>query len=61
MQIFLKDCIMCSSELYMQPFSVIDLYMITYEVGMNFKQSRHAFLTKRRMKVQEFCVRLTDN
>ena len=61
MQIFLKDCITCCSELYMQPFSVIDLYRIAYEVGMNFKQSRHAFLPKRRMKVQEFYVRLTDN
>ena len=30
----------------MQSFSVIDLYGIVYEVCMNFKQSRHAFLQK---------------
>ena len=34
---FLKDCITCFSELYMQSFSVIDLYRIAYEVCMNFR------------------------
>ena len=33
---FLKDCITCFSEIYMQSFSVIDLYRIAYEVYMNF-------------------------
>ena len=42
MQLFLKDCITCFSELFMQSFSAIDLYRIAYEVCMNFKQSRHA-------------------
>ena len=30
----------------MQSFFAIDLYRIAYEVCMNFKQSRHAFLPK---------------
>ena len=47
MQIFLKDCIACFSELYMQSFSVIDLYRIVQEACMNFKQSKHAFLPKK--------------
>ena len=44
---FLKDCITYFSELYIQSFSVIDLYRIAYEVCMNFMPK------KRRMKVLE--------
>ena len=47
MKLFLKDCITSCLELYMQSFSVIDLYRISYEVCMNFKQNRHAFLPKK--------------
>ena len=39
---FLKDCITCFSELYMQSFFVIDLYRIGYEVCMNFKLCTNA-------------------
>ena len=39
MRLFLKDYITCFSELYVQSFSVIDLYRIVCEVCMNFEQS----------------------
>ena len=39
MRLFLKDYITCFSELYVQSFSVIDLYRIACEVCMNFEQS----------------------
>ena len=45
---FLKDCITCFSELHMQSFCVIDLYRTAYEVCMNFKQSRHICLPKKK-------------
>ena len=62
MQLFLKDCITCSSELYMQSFSVTDLYRIAYEVCMNLKQIRHAFVPKTgECKFEENYVRLTEN
>ena len=38
-QLLLKDCTTYFSELYMQSLFVIDLFMIAYEVCMNFKLS----------------------
>ena len=36
----------CNHYIYMHSFLVIDLYRIAYEVCINVKQSRHAFLPK---------------
>ena len=50
---FSKIALHVFSELHMQSFSASDLNRMVYEVCMNFKQSRHEFLPKKRMKVLE--------
>ena len=50
---FSKIALHVFSELHMQSFSASDLNRMAYEVCMNFKQSRHEFLPKKRMKVLE--------